>query len=151
VLKVGSGTKFQLFSLFNIVGPFLGLTRNLGRVMYVFKMQKKCQMPTIMIVAPLLWPSEGVKLNTWKSWDLESSGIPKCSELDSKGQNTSHYGFLGVIAKVLKRRYRKWPRIGHLGICSPSYGQKKGQEGSPNKMCHLDVASTVSCIEYYRE
>jgi hypothetical protein len=26
--------------------------------------------------------------------------------------------------KVLKRRYRKWPRIGHLDICSPSYGQK---------------------------
>jgi len=30
VLEVGSGTKFQLLSLFNIVGPFLGLTRNLG-------------------------------------------------------------------------------------------------------------------------
>jgi hypothetical protein len=30
VLEAGSGTKFQLFSLFNIVGPFLGLTRNLG-------------------------------------------------------------------------------------------------------------------------
>jgi hypothetical protein len=30
MLEVGSGTKFQLLSLFNIVGPFLGLTRNLG-------------------------------------------------------------------------------------------------------------------------
>ncbi len=30
VLEVGSGTKFQLLPLFNIVGPFLGLTRNLG-------------------------------------------------------------------------------------------------------------------------
>jgi hypothetical protein len=30
VLEGGSGTKFQLFLLFNIVGPFLGLTRNLG-------------------------------------------------------------------------------------------------------------------------
>jgi hypothetical protein len=30
VLEVGSGTKFQLFLLFDIVGPFLGLTRNLG-------------------------------------------------------------------------------------------------------------------------
>jgi hypothetical protein len=29
VLEAGSGTKFQLFPLFNIVGPFLGLTRNL--------------------------------------------------------------------------------------------------------------------------
>jgi len=41
-------------------------------------------------VATLLWPSVGVKPNTWKSWDLESSGTLECSELDSKGQNTSH-------------------------------------------------------------
>ncbi len=39
-------------------------------------------------------------------------------------------GVLGVIGKVLKRRYRKWPRIGHLDICSPSYGQKKGRESN---------------------
>jgi hypothetical protein len=37
---------------------------------------------------------------------------------------------LGVIGKVLKRRCRKWPRIGHLDICSPSYGQKKGRESN---------------------
>jgi hypothetical protein len=30
VLEVGSGTKFQLLLLFNMVGPFLGLIRNLG-------------------------------------------------------------------------------------------------------------------------
>jgi hypothetical protein len=30
VLEVGKGTKFQLLPFFNIVGPFLGLTRNLG-------------------------------------------------------------------------------------------------------------------------
>jgi hypothetical protein len=30
----------------------------------------------------------------------------------------------------LKRRYRKCPRIGHSDICSPSYGQKKGQESN---------------------
>jgi hypothetical protein len=29
VLEAGSGTKFQLLPLFNIIGPFLGLTRNL--------------------------------------------------------------------------------------------------------------------------
>ncbi len=71
-----------------------------------------------------------MKPNTWKSWDLESSGTPECSELDSKGQNTSHWGFLGVIEKVLKRRYRKWPRIGYSDICSSSYGQKKGRESN---------------------
>jgi hypothetical protein len=71
-----------------------------------------------------------VKPNTWKSRELESSGTPECSELDSKGQNTSHWGFLGVIGKVLKRKYRKWPRIGHLDICSSSYGQTKGRESN---------------------
>jgi hypothetical protein len=82
------------------------------------------------IVAPLLWPSVGVKPNTWKSRELESSGTPECSDLDSKGQNTLHWGVLGVTGKVLKRKYRKWPRIGHLDICSPSYGQKKGRESN---------------------
>ncbi len=61
---------------------------------------------------------------------MESSGNPECSELDIKGKNTSHWGVLGVIGKVLKRRYRKWPRIGHSDICSPSYGQKKGRESN---------------------
>ncbi len=70
----------------------------------------------------------GVKPNTWeKNEDLESSGTPECSELDSKAENTSHWGVLSVIGKVLKRRCRKWPRIGHLDICSPSHGQKKGR------------------------
>jgi hypothetical protein len=65
-----------------------------------------------------------------KVGDLESSGTPECSELDSKRKNTSHWSVLGVIGKVLKRKYRKWPRIGHLDICSPSYGQKKGWESN---------------------
>jgi hypothetical protein len=81
------------------------------------------------VVTPL-WPSVGVKPNTSKVGDLESSGTPECLEFDSKAQNTSHWGVLGVIEKVLKRRYRKWPRIGHLDICSPSYGQKKGRESN---------------------
>jgi len=83
------------------------------------------------IVATLLWPSVGVKPNTWKkSEELESSGSPECLEFDNKAQNTLHWGVLGVIGKVLKRRYRKWPRIGHLDICRSSYGQKKGRESN---------------------
>jgi len=78
----------------------------------------------------------------WGGWsptlekvsDLESSGTLECSELDSEGQNTLHWGVLGVIGKVLKRRYRKWPRIGNSDICSPSYGQKKGWESN----CQFD-------------
>jgi hypothetical protein len=34
----------------------------------------------------------------------------------------------------LKRRYKKWPRIGHSHICSPSYGRKKGRESN----CQFD-------------
>jgi hypothetical protein len=81
-------------------------------------------------VATLTWPSVGVKPNTWKSWDLESSGTPECSGLNSKGQNTSHWSVLSVIEKVLKRKYWKCPRIGNSDICSPSYGQKKGRESN---------------------
>jgi hypothetical protein len=81
-------------------------------------------------VATPLWPSVGMKPNTSKVGDLESSRTPECLEFHSKAQNTSHCGVIGVIGKVLKRRYRKWPRIGHLDICSPSYGQKKGRESN---------------------
>jgi hypothetical protein len=72
----------------------------------------------------------GVNPNTSKVGVLESSRTPECLELDSKAQNTLHWGVLGVIRKVLKRRYRKWPRIDHLDIYSPSYGQKKGRESN---------------------
>jgi hypothetical protein len=81
-------------------------------------------------VATPLWPSVGVKPNTWKSWELESSGTSECLEFDSKGQNTSHWGVLGVVGKVLKRKYLKCPRIGNSNICNPSYGQKKGRESN---------------------
>jgi hypothetical protein len=71
-----------------------------------------------------------VKPNTTKVGDLESSETPECLEFDNKAQNTLHWSVLGVIEKVLKRKYRKWPCIGHLDICKPSYGQKKGQESN---------------------
>jgi len=64
------------------------------------------------------------KLGIWSPPTFE------CLKFDSRGQNTSHWGVLGVIGKVLKCKCPKWPRIGHLDICSPSYGQKKGQESN---------------------
>jgi hypothetical protein len=88
-----------------------------------------CQINAVFVATPL-WPSVGVKPNTPKVGDLESSGTPECLGSDSKAQNTSHWGVLGVIGKFLKRRYRKWPRIGHLDICNPRYGQKKGRESN---------------------
>jgi hypothetical protein len=93
-------------------------------------LQLDCNHNKVVCVATPLWPSVGVKPNTSKVGDLESSETLECLEFDSKAQNTSHWGILGVIGKVLKRRYRKWPRIGHLDICSPSYGQKKGWESN---------------------
>jgi hypothetical protein len=68
--------------------------------------------------------------HTPKVGDLESSGTPECLEFDSKGKNTSLWSVLGVIGKVLKCRCPKWPRISHLDIYSPSYGQKKGRESN---------------------
>jgi hypothetical protein len=68
--------------------------------------------------------------HTPKVGDLESCRTPECLEFNSKGKNTSPWGVLSVVGKVLKCRYPKWPRIGHLDICSPSYGQKKGRESN---------------------
>jgi hypothetical protein len=62
-------------------------------------------------------------MGTW-----ESFGTPETSEFDCRGQNTSHWGFLYIIGKLLKFKCRKWPRMGHLDICSTSYGKKKGWE-----------------------
>jgi hypothetical protein len=88
----------------------------------------------ILVIRPLSQPHFG-QVWGWsptlgKVEGLESSGTPECLELNSKAQNISHWGVLGVIGKVLKRRYRKWLRIGHSDICSPSYGQKKGRESN---------------------
>jgi hypothetical protein len=44
-----------------------------------------------------------------------------------QSQNTSHWGVLYIIDKVLKCRCPKWPRMSHLDIYSPSYGQKNGR------------------------
>ncbi len=72
----------------------------------------------------------GVKPNTPKVGDLESFETPECLVFDSKAQNTLYWSVLGVIGKVLKCRCPKCPRIGHLDICSRSYGQKKGRESN---------------------
>ncbi len=68
--------------------------------------------------------------HTPKVGDLESSGTPEFLEFNSKGKNTSPWGVLSAIGKFLKCKCPKWPRIGHLNICSPSYGQKKCRESN---------------------
>jgi hypothetical protein len=59
-------------------------------------------------------------MGTW-----ESTGTPKTSEFDFKGQNTSHWGFLYIIAKLSRCKCRKWACMSHLDICSTSYDKKE--------------------------
>jgi hypothetical protein len=82
------------------------------------------------VVTTPLWAKCEDETHTPKSGNLESSGTPKNSELDCRGQNTLHWGVLDIIGKVLKCRCSKWPRMSHLDICSLSYGQKKGRESN---------------------
>jgi len=111
VLEVGNGIKFQLLPLFNIVGPFFGSNKELG-----------CRNPTLTKCED--------ETHTPKVGDLESFETPKPLELDSKGQNISHWGVFYTVGNVLKCRCPKWPYMSHLDIYSPSYGQKKGRESN---------------------
>ncbi len=81
-------------------------------------------------VATPLWVKCEGETHTPKSGNLEPSGTPKSSELDCMGQNTSHWGVLYTIGKVLKCRCPKWPCMSQLDICSTSYGRKKGRESN---------------------
>jgi len=90
---------------------------------------KKGRKPRNSVTTPL-WAKCGDEIHTPESGDLESSGTSKTSELDFKGQNTSHWVVIYINGKVLKCRCPKWPRMIHLDICSPSYGQKKGRESN---------------------
>jgi hypothetical protein len=84
---------------------------------------------SLYVTTPLWAKCEG-EAHTPKSGNLESSGTPENLELKLKGQNTLHWGVFGVIRKVLKCTCLNWPRIGHLDIYNPSYGQKKGRESN---------------------
>jgi hypothetical protein len=86
----------------------------------------------------LLQPHFGAKCenatHTPKSGKMESSGTPKNSKDDLRGQISLPWWVLCINGKILKRRCLNWPRITHLDICSPSYGQKKGRESN----CQFD-------------
>jgi hypothetical protein len=69
------------------------------------------------------------QMGTW-----ESTGTPKTSEFDCKGQNTSPWGVFYIIGKLSKCRCQKWACISHLKICSISYGKKKDRESN----CQFD-------------
>jgi hypothetical protein len=71
-----------------------------------------------------------MQLTLPKVGDLESSTTPENLEDDLRGQISLHWCVFYINEKVLKCRCPKWPRMGHLDIYSPSYGQKKGQESN---------------------
>jgi len=83
----------------------------------------RCRNPTLAKCG-----GEAQHLEKVRSWS--PPGLPNVQSSKARPQNTSHWGVLGVIGKVSKRRYRKWPCIGHLDIYCPSYGQKKGRESN---------------------
>jgi len=86
------------------------------------------------ILHKMLQPHFGAKCenttHTLKSGKMESSGTPENSEDDLRGQISLHWCVLYINGKVLKRKCPKWPCMGHLDICSPSCGQKKGQQSN---------------------
>jgi len=65
-----------------------------------------------------------------QSWGLGVLRDSRMFKVWQQRPKHSDWGVLDVIGKVLKCRCPKWPRIGHLDICSPSYGQKKGRESN---------------------
>jgi hypothetical protein len=81
-------------------------------------------------VATPLWGKCEDETRTPKSGNLESSGTPKISEFDCRGQNTLSWGVLYTIGKVLKCRCRKCSRMSHSDICNTSYCRKKGRESN---------------------
>jgi hypothetical protein len=92
-------------------------------------MTKKFQSKTPCVATPL-WGKCEVATHTPENGTWKSSGTPENSEFDCRGQNTSPWGVLYTVGKVLKCKCPKWPRISHLDFCSTSYGRKKGRESN---------------------
>jgi hypothetical protein len=56
------------------------------------------------------------------------SGLPNLQRAIVKGQNTSHWGVLYIIWKLLKCRCLKWACMTHLDIWNTSYDKKKSRK-----------------------
>ncbi len=88
-----------------------------------------------------LWGKCEDETHSPKSGNLKSYGTLKNSELDCKGQNTSHWSVLYTVGKVLKCRCLKWPCMSHSDIYNTSYGRKEGIDPIP--VCAGGVKHTV--------
>jgi hypothetical protein len=122
-LNISNKLKTLIYDTMNIQKVLCILTRFDGDILF----ELPPNWPNV--ATPLLEECEDdthtPEMGTW-----ESSKIPKISEFDYRGQNTSLWGVLHVIGKLLKCKCRKWPRMSHLDICSTSYGKKKGRESN---------------------
>ncbi len=96
------------------------ISQLLFEVVKVDYIQHHCRNPTFGRMGG--WHSHP-EMGTW-----ESTGTPKTSEFDCRGQNTSHWSVLYIIGKLSKCKCRKWARTSHLDIYSTSYGKKRGRE-----------------------
>jgi hypothetical protein len=65
------------------------------------------------------------KVGTWSP-----PGLPKIQSSSWRAKTPRIGVFLVSLENFLKCRCLNWPRIGHLDICSPSYGEKKGRESN---------------------
>jgi len=70
--------------------------------------------------------------HTPKSGKMESSGTPKNSEDDLKGQISLPWCILYINGKLLKRRCPKWPRIAHLDIVAQVMGKRRAGSQTAN-------------------
>jgi hypothetical protein len=93
------------------------------------KNMKICKIWWKSVTTPLLEECED-DIHTPEKRTWESSRTPQTSKFDCRGQNTSPWGVLHVIGKLLKCKCRKWPCMSHLDICSISYGKRKGGESN---------------------
>jgi hypothetical protein len=94
---------------------------------------------------PQSWENVRMKTHTPEMRTWESTGTPKTSENDFRGQNTSHWGVLYIIGKLLKFRYLKWARMTHLDIFNTSYGKKKGRES--NSATRSRESTRLLCVQ----
>jgi hypothetical protein len=91
------------------------------------------------------------KVETWSP-----PGLPKIQKAIWRVKSPRLWRVLYINGKLLKRTCPKWPRIAHLDICSPSYGQKKGRESNwqfdsgPLKVWNLPLPDVSSKIATWR-
>ncbi len=107
------------------IWPVLSREKNAQKELLIYA--KNCRNPTLAKCG-----GEAQHLEKVRTWSLP--GLPNVQSSTGRPKTPRIGVFLVSLEKVLKRRYRKWPRIGHLDICRPSYGQKKGRESN----CQFD-------------